>query len=98
MRADMAPAETHRLMQQLLRLTKRLHVKALVLNAMQAAVLKMSPEQRAHLTAAQWDALETEAHESAFQSADKEAAELEHALARGGDVQKALHAYVQRHS
>lgn len=98
MRADMAPVETHRLMQQLLRLTKRLHVKALVLDRVEAAVLKMSPEQRAHLTPAQWDELETEAHESAFQAADKEAAELEHALAHGGDLQKVLHAYLQRHS
>lgn len=97
MRPDMAPAETYRLMQQLLRLTKRLHVKAMVLDSVEAALLKMSPQQRAQLTATQWDELETEAHEPAFEIADNEAAELEQALAHGGDVPRALHAYLARH-
>lgn len=92
----MATDPTEHLLLLLLRLTKRLHVKALVLDNVRSAILHMSPHERQHLTAAQFDEIETQAHESAFQLADKEASELEHALAHDHDVQKALHRYVER--
>lgn len=89
-------SETHHLIQQLLRLTKRFQVKALVLNRVEAAILKMPPQQRANLTAAQFDELETQAHDSAFQIADQEAADLEQALTDGTDFRAALQTYLER--
>lgn len=91
----MPTSESHHL-QQLLRLTKRFQVKALVLDSLRSTILHMPPKEREHLTATHLDELETQAHEEAFLIADKEAAELEHALAHGGDFQKALRGYLEK--
>jgi hypothetical protein len=91
----MPTTESHHL-QQLLRLTKRFQVKALVLDSVRSKLLQMPPQQREHLTPAQFDELETQAHDEAFLIADEEAAELEHALSHGGDIHRALRTYLEK--
>ena len=89
-------SETNRLILSLLHELKIYKAKCLSQNTAIATILKMSPKERAELTADRVRAVQDDAHGDALADVNKEAAQLERALSAGNDVQRSLDSFLRK--